>query len=83
MPGYAKILIPAMLFIVAAGSSFAGENPIPFEKKGKWGYIDKKGAVVIPFRYEEARDFENGKARVKTGGKWIYIDGDGNKTTAP
>ncbi len=42
-----------------------------------WAYIDKKGKVVIPAKYERAYDFCDGLARVMLGGKWGFIDTDG------
>ena len=45
---------------------------------GQWGYINKKGNIVIPLKFESASRFENGKARVKFNGKKIYIDKKGN-----
>ncbi|MFP4107391.1 MAG: WG repeat-containing protein, partial [Phycisphaerae bacterium] len=33
------------------------------EKDGKWGYIDRKGNTVIPFRYALAGEFHKGIAR--------------------
>ncbi len=60
-----------------------GENPIgvkpssekkrtseglrPISKKGKWGYVDPKGAVVIPLQYDDADPFEQGVARIAIG----------------
>jgi len=48
-------------------------------KGGKWGFIDKKGKLVIAMIYGEARFFEGGKARVKINGKWITINLQGKK----
>ena len=32
---------------------------------GKWGYIDKKGKVVIEPQFDDASDFSEGFAKVK------------------
>ena len=63
-------------------------------KDGKFGYIDKTGKVVIPFRYESAYDdgpefyytipcydFHDGLARIcdKTTEKYGFIDREGNE----
>ncbi len=63
-------------------------------KEGKFGYIDKTGKVVIPFRYEACYDdgselyyqqpcydFHEGLARIcdKTTEKYGYIDREGNE----
>jgi hypothetical protein len=42
-----------------------------------WGFINKKGEVVIPMVYEKALHFREGLAPVKQGGKWGYIDRQG------
>jgi len=47
-------------------------------RDGKVGFIDKSGVWVIPPSFEEARDFSDGLAAVKTDGKWGYIDTKGN-----
>lgn len=33
-------------------------------KNGKWGWVDKTGEVKIPFRFDAAAPFKDGKARV-------------------
>lgn len=63
-------------------------------KEGKFGYIDKTGKVVIPFRYEPAYDeeavlyfsqpcydFHDGLARIYDGAtsKYGFIDREGNE----
>ena len=44
---------------------------------GLWGYIDKSGECVIPFRYDEAGEFDLGLATVFSGGKMDVINTDG------
>ena len=49
---------------------------------GKWGYIDTTGKVVIPLKYDSARDYSRGLkglAPVKLNGKWGYIDTTGKE----
>ena len=43
-------------------------------KGGKWGYIDNKDVMVIPLRYDEARDLNVGKAEVRFKDNWTFID---------
>lgn len=45
---------------------------------GRWGYVDENGALRIPSLYEEAGNFEDGMARVRLGGNYLYVDKDGN-----
>jgi hypothetical protein len=46
---------------------------------GRWGFINRKGAIVVPLRIECAESFQNGRARVKLEGQWQYIDRKGRK----
>lgn len=43
------------------------------KKDGKAGYIDAEGNAIFDFEFEEARNFDNGKAWVKANGKWGVI----------
>lgn len=49
----------------------------PVARNGKWGYIDSKGKVVVPFEYESAWNFSEGLALVQKGGKWGFINEQG------
>src|SRR5262245_43709390 len=53
------------------------ERLFPFReggKDGKWGYIDRDGAVVVSPRFRDAGDFSDGLARVQTENGICYID---------
>ena len=57
----------------------------PFSS-GRWGVIDKKGELIVPFGvYSYIGDFRNGLARVERGGdagrngEWGFIDRYGNE----
>lgn len=56
--------------------------PDATSKKIKWGFRDAKGNIVIPAKYDMARDFSNGLAAVAAGdyssAKWGFIDKQGN-----
>ena len=43
---------------------------------GKWGYMDKKGKVMIEPQYDEAKSFSNGLAAVCIDGMWGFINED-------
>lgn len=49
------------------------------EKSGKYGYIDKKGNIVIPIQYKSASDFSDGEAYVDIGDTSYSIDLKGNR----
>lgn len=55
------------------------QPPLILDKKNdQWGYVDSKGVVVIPHKYDEALPFNNETALVKSFLGWgcINIKGD-------
>lgn len=42
--------------------------------KGRFGFVDQKGKIVIPLTFERAEDFFEGLAKVYRDGKWGFID---------
>lgn len=59
------------------------------DEKGKWGYVDKEGTIKINAQFDDAQDFCNELAAVKTEGKegaegiWGYINTSGEYTINP
>lgn len=49
----------------------------PVSKNGKWGFIDDKGKLKIPHKYDDALPFSDGMAAVKLNEKWGFIDAKG------
>lgn len=45
----------------------------------KWGYLDHTGNEAIPFNYDEAGNFIDGRAEVQVGSEKYYIDTNGCK----
>ena len=62
-PGYEKVYFKGDLGIAGKG--------------GKWGFINKKGKVVIPLQFASAMPFNEGYAPVQVGRTWEYIDKKG------
>ena len=54
------------------------EEYILAEKDGKFGFLDEKGDIQIPFIYEDAYNFISGRAEVVEDGKHGIIDINGN-----
>ena len=48
-------------------------------QKSKCGYVNKKGRTIIPFRYDVAGEFHEGRAQVKIGDSNFVIDTLGNE----
>ncbi len=55
------------------GSFNEGLAPVQ-AANGRWGFINESQRLVIPARFEEVRDFENGRAAAKANGRWGFID---------
>ncbi len=45
-----------------------------------YGYVDENMRFVIPMKYDNAEEFKNGKAKVKRGDTWCFIDKAGCET---
>jgi len=48
---------------------------------GKWGFIDKSGKLVIPFKFDNISHFHEGIALVELNEKYGYIDITGKNIT--
>lgn len=53
------------------------EGLVAILNKDQWGYMDKEGNTVIPFKYESASDFSNALATVSKDYKYGAIDRSG------
>ena len=78
-----KLLILAILGVVCADATTirnpakrAGAGPFfQIVRKGKWGFIDRTGRVVVAPAFADERDFFHGLAAVELPkGKWGFID---------
>ena len=67
------VIVLALSLLAACGGNENSNNAI---KKTNSRSTPK---VAIPFIYEEAQPFSEGLAAVKSGGRWGYIDKDGNE----
>ncbi len=74
----AMALAAALAFASAQETKKAGEPPLPFPRKGKYGYRDRSGEFVIPPQFDYAGEFSEGLAVVGLGRfpatKWGYIN---------
>ena len=53
------------------------------KEEGKWGFIDKTGAVIIPPQSKYGSPFHEGLAAASVGDKWGYIDKTGKFVINP
>jgi len=54
------------------------EGLVAVKINGKWGYMDKKGNIVIDCLYESAGEFSEGLVAVQKDGKYGYINNNGD-----
>lgn len=40
----------------------------------RWGYVDERQRWVIQPRFEDAKEFQGGRAAVRMNGKWGFIN---------
>jgi hypothetical protein len=52
----------------------ANQRFLPIKSGDLWGFVNENGVVAIPVAYEEADNFSEGLAVVKTNGKYGYIN---------
>ena len=89
-------LLGALMFILWAGQPVQTQSTpeIPLKKQTcgdlwpvkqdkKWGYIDKTGRIIIPFKFDGAHDFSEGLAAVNIEEKTGYIDKTGKFVIQP
>jgi hypothetical protein len=44
-----------------------------------YGFINKDMNLIVPIKYDEAESFVNGKAKVRLGNRWLFVDKAGNE----
>lgn len=73
-----KNLFTAISFIFIVQLSF-GQELIPYEENGKFGYKDSIGNVIVQPKYDRAEEFSQGVAIINIGGRYVeanYWDGE-------
>jgi len=70
-----KVLFIALLIFAALSIYSYGQELTPKQgKNGKYGFVDKQGKEVIPYKYEYVGSFSEGLAKAKYNGKFGFID---------
>ena len=71
-----KFVLAIAALTISFSVSKAQDGLYPFEEKGKYGYINQSGKVIIQGQYSFADQFYDGLAVVKDKGKKGFIDID-------
>lgn len=74
-----KKLILLLTLLIFALTLPAQNLKVCTDKKGRCGYANEQGEVVIKCKYDIAFEFENDIAKVSKGGKFGFIDSDGEE----
>lgn len=72
-----NIVTSLFLLLVFTIPSFSQLRPIQ-DEKGRWGYADANGSLVIKYKFNSATEFNNGKAKVSLNDNYGIIDEQGN-----
>jgi hypothetical protein len=65
------------LAAICIGGKIIKEGEHSILEGGKWGFINRRGEVVISSQFDDAKPFRNDKAEVKLNAEWVYIDKQG------
>jgi len=60
-----------------------GSDLFPVMNRGRGGFINRSGQVVIPLCFDAVGDFSEGLARFERDGNWGYIDTRGSVVIEP
>ena len=58
-------------------------GPAVYEKEEKYGFINNKGSIVIPLKFDKAYKFIEGLSLIKINNKWGFINTSGNFVIKP
>ena len=71
-----------VVYILLSLAVFSQDALFPIEEKGKFGYINKSGKVMIASQFDYAESFSEGMAAVSVGGKRGFVDQTGKVVIA-
>ena len=64
-------------------SSSFSEGLAGVKLKGKWGFINQSGELVIPYKFDKVQKFSGGVATVRVGDLWGVINPEGKWIIQP
>lgn len=76
-----KLFLSIILFVTCVCYAVADLHVV--EKKGKYGYADSNGNIVVKPQYDEAGPYINGRALIRKGSKYGYLNEDGTVLIKP
>jgi len=62
---------------------FCTDGMLCVKQNGNWGFIDDKGNMTIPAKYDSCDSFKYGFGRIRSAGKWGIIDKAGKEIVEP
>ena len=78
---YIRVFALALAFVAPFMAS-AELMPVQNEK-GKWGFVDENGSLVVKYNYTAVGPFQGKYARVQKGDKWGFINKKGEVVIKP
>lgn len=73
-----RVLFVMCLFVSTDMQCLAGNRLYPVKNdEGKYGFMDRKGNLIVPYKYDDIYNFSEGLAAVCLNDKWGYIDNTG------
>ncbi len=79
------LILNVLLIIVVLLSANAAHALLrpDCNQKGKWGYVDENGQIVVKHQFTGASEFNDGVAHVLSGKKYGVIDSEGKYIIKP
>ena len=77
--GYINIHQDTLINFIYEDLGVFSNGLAPAKKNGKWGFLDRKGNIIISHKFDnESYFYKCGLASAKVNGKWGFIDRLGN-----
>ncbi|MEA3494653.1 MAG: WG repeat-containing protein [Bacteroidota bacterium] len=74
-----RIFYLTIILTLIITTSFSQKLYLSQGTDGKYGFLDKNGEVVVPFKFDQVLPYHNGLAKVRIEDKFGYIDKNGKE----
>lgn len=71
-----------VILLVVCSYTIHAQTLTSFEKKGKYGFKDETGKVIVEAKFKSVKEFSEGLAAVQIKDKWGFIDKTGLEVIA-